>query len=271
MESNETYWLCVFYHSQESCQISKQLQPKIVPFEDDYPQIFEDSSSKKTKNCTWTISHTTTVDSQKAQSPVKSAHGFALQLFCLRDTLFSNDQISCLRKKIVQKQTHRGLLSPSSNWFFFWHHWISGEENLRISLIKIIWNLKGRCFSFRRFLQNRRGDSLVQQVGKFWCNKNFPWITRQCALDSLVSLDFFPSKRLLGLLPIFCWRKLEKPKGVDSQSDFSLDKLEPLQSIRDLGTKKTWDKLEGCLLMMGERFLAKYFEAKLLSNLPKPE
>lgn len=132
MESNESYRLCVFYHSQESCQISKQLQPKIVPLEDDYPQILIE---KNKELYDWTISHTTTCRlSEPAISPVKSAHGFALQLFCLRKKrFFPNDQISCLRKKLFKSTHIGGLLSPSSNWSFFWRHWISGEEKRKDS------------------------------------------------------------------------------------------------------------------------------------------
>lgn len=69
-------------------------------------------SLKKTKNCTTEPFHTQQPSTLRpAISPVKSAHGFALQLFCLRKKrFFPNDQISWSEKKCSKANTLGGYL-----------------------------------------------------------------------------------------------------------------------------------------------------------------
>lgn len=191
-------------------------------------------SLKKNKELyDWTISHTTTVDSQSQPSPpVKSAHGFALQLFCLRDTFFSSDQISCLRKNLF-KSKHIGgyLVQVPTDFFLTLDQW---RRKLKDSIDwNHLWSRKAfeiwKDDVFLFDVSFRTEEGIVLLYSKFWSKKRNPWMTRQCALShTKESADF----------AYFSFKKAWKPKGVDSKSDFSLKKMEPLQSIRDLGTNK---------------------------------
>lgn len=253
--------------AKKAVKISKQLQPKIVPLEDDYPQILIE---KNKELYDWTISHTTTVDSQASHITCEECAWICAPAFLpsQKNVFFFKWSDQLVWEKMFKSKHLGGLLSPSSNWSFFWHHWTSGEENFKDS---IDWNhlWSGKAFEIWKddvFLFDvsfRTEEGIVLLYSKFWSKKRNPWITRQCALSH--------TKESSDLAYYFSFKKAWKPKTQRCRLPerfFAIKNGASSKHSRPRD-KKTWDKLEGCFLMVGE-ILGWIFLGKLLI-ITKPE